>query len=36
MNRYNFNKIETKWQKFWEQNKTFESKIDYNKKNFIA
>ena len=36
MNRYNFNKIETKWQKFWEQNKTFESKIDYNKKKFYC
>ena len=36
MNRYNFNKIETKWQKFWEQNKPFESKIDYSKKKFYC
>ena len=32
-NRYNFKKVEEKWQKFWDQNKTFSSKVDINKKN---
>ena len=28
MERYNFKSIEEKWQKFWEVNKTFATKID--------
>ena len=36
MDRYNFKDIETKWQKFWEKNKTFKSKIDRNKKKFYC
>ena len=36
MNRYNFKTIENKWQKFWEQNKSFQTKTDKNKKNFIV
>ena len=35
-NRYNFKKIEEKWQKFWDQNKTFSSKVDINKKKFYC
>ena len=34
--RYNFKIIEEKWQKFWETNKTFKSKIDTTKKKFYA
>ncbi|MBD1173089.1 leucine--tRNA ligase [Pelagibacterales bacterium SAG-MED03] len=36
MERYNFKTIEEKWQKFWEQDKTFSSKIDKNKKKFYC
>ena len=32
--RYNFKVIENKWQKFWDVNKSFQSKIDKNKKKF--
>ncbi len=35
-NRYNFKKVEEKWQKFWDQNKTFSSKVDINKKKFYC
>ena len=28
MDRYNFKVIENKWQKYWEKNKTFKSKLD--------
>ncbi len=35
-NRYNFKKIEEGWQKLWEKNKTFASKIDKNKKKFYC
>ncbi len=35
-NRYNFRKVEEKWQKNWEKNKTFASKIDKNKKKFYC
>ena len=31
--RYNFKTIEEKWQKFWEGNKTFQTKIDNSTKN---
>ena len=36
MERYNFKLIENKWQKHWEQNKTFKSKIDKKKKKFYC
>ena len=36
MERYNFKLIENKWQKYWEQNKTFKSKIDKKKKKFYC
>jgi leucyl-tRNA synthetase len=36
MSRYNFKSIETKWQKFWEKNKTFEVKTDPSKKKFYC
>ena len=36
MNRYNFKIIEKKWQDYWEQNKTFLTKIDKNKKKFYC
>ena len=35
-NRYNFKKVEEKWQKFWEKNEIFSSKIDKNKKKFYC
>jgi len=34
--RYNFKEIETKWQKNWESNKIFSSKIDKSKKKFYC
>ena len=34
--RYNFKIVEEKWQKFWETNKTFKSKINTTKKKFYA
>jgi len=36
MERYNFKVVEQKWQKFWEKNKTFKTKIDKNKKKFYC
>ena len=36
MERYNFKTIEEKWQKFWEKEKTFSTKIDKNKKKFYC
>ncbi len=36
MERYNFKSIENKWQKFWEENKSFKSKIDKKKKKFYC
>ena len=36
MERYNFKSIESKWQKYWEDNKTFHSKINKSKKKFYA
>ena len=33
---YNPKKIEHKWQTYWEENKTFEAKIDKNKKKFYC
>ena len=36
MERYNFKKIETEWQKLWEEEKTFKTKVDKNKKKFYC
>ena len=36
MDRYNFKKIEEKWRNFWEQNKTFKTKINKDKKKFYC
>jgi len=36
VDRYNFKIIEEKWQKFWELNKTFATKVDKNKKKFYC
>ena len=36
MERYNFKSIEEKWQKFWEEKKTFSTKVDKNKKKFYC
>ena len=36
MERYNFKIVEKKWQKFWDKNKTFKTKIDKNKKKFYC
>jgi leucyl-tRNA synthetase len=34
--RYNFKTIENKWQKYWDANKTFETKVIKNKKKFYC
>ena len=36
MDRYNFKSIEDKWQKFWDKNKTFKSKLNKSKKKFYC
>ncbi len=36
MERYNFKLTEEKWQKIWEENKTFSTKIDKSKKKFYC
>ena len=36
MKRYNFKTVEQKWQSFWSDNKTYEVKIDKNKKKFYC
>ena len=36
MDRYNFKSIEEKWQKIWEKNNQFLSKIDKEKKKFYC
>ena len=36
MERYNFKLTEEKWQKYWEENKTFSTKIDKTKKKFYC
>ena len=36
MDRYNFKVIEKKWQDLWIKNKSFQSKIDKNKKKFYC
>ena len=34
MERYNFKVVEEKWQKFWDHNKIFKTKLDKTKKKF--
>jgi len=34
--RYNFKSVEEKWQKLWEKEKTFSTKVDKNKKKFYC
>ena len=36
MERYNFKTVEEKWQKLWEKNKVFLTKVDKNKKKFYC
>ena len=36
MDRYNFKSIEEKWQKYWDENKSFKSQIDKSKKKFYC
>ena len=36
MERYNFKIVEDKWQKFWEDEKTFSTKVDNSKKKFYC
>ena len=36
MERYNFKIVEKTWQKFWEDKKTFSTKIDKNKIDEVA
>ena len=36
MTEYNHNKVEKKWQDFWEKDKTFFSEIDHSKEKFYA
>ena len=36
MERYNFKSVETKWQKLWEEEKTFAAKVNKNKKKFYC
>jgi len=36
VDRYNFKTVEQKWQKFWDDNKTFLTKVDKNKKKFYC
>ena len=34
--KYDFSAIETKWQKYWEEHRTFEAKNDSTKPKFYA
>ena len=36
MERYNFKKVEEKWQKYWEEKKYFKTKTDLKKKKFYC
>ena len=36
MSRYNFKSIETKWQDYWEKNKSFKVKTDHSKTKFYC
>ncbi len=35
-NEYNFKEIEAKWQKYWEENKTFKTELDKTKPKYYA
>ena len=34
--KYDFSAVEQKWQKYWEDNHTFEVKIDHSKPKYYA
>ena len=36
MSRYDFKSVEAKWQKFWDENHSFEASDDHSKKKFYA
>jgi leucyl-tRNA synthetase len=36
VDRYNFKIVEEKWQKFWDENKVFSTKVDKSKKKFYC
>lgn len=36
MDRYNYKSVEQKWQKYWDENHTFEASDDYSKKKFYG
>ena len=36
MERYNFKKVEEKWQKIWEKSNLFKTRIEKNKKKFYC
>ena len=36
MKEYNFSAIESKWQKYWDELKTFEASNDFSKKKFYV
>ena len=36
MKEYNFSAIESKWQKYWDEHKTFEASTDFSKKKFYG
>ena len=36
MNRYNFKVVESKWQEFWQKNKSFKSEKNKSKKKFYC
>ncbi|MBO5103694.1 MAG: class I tRNA ligase family protein, partial [Ruminococcus sp.] len=36
MDRYNYKSVEAKWQKYWDENHTFEASDDYSKKKFYG
>ena len=36
MKEYNFSAIESKWQKYWDEHKTFEANNDFSKKKFYG
>ena len=36
MTRYNFKSTEQKWQKYWDENETFKTKLDRSKKKFYC
>jgi leucyl-tRNA synthetase len=36
VDRYNFKTVEEKWQKLWEEKKSFSTKVDKNKKKFYC